>query len=686
VTRPPDNPPPSDQRRLPDLPDDAGAGGNLPSWSSPGPSTDRGPAFEADWHAFDHEPGSPVRGRSRRRRVVILPIIAVLLLIAGGGAAYLALTGDNGDDSGNPTESALAAATADPTTAPGAGTAIAPPSTQVATTAGQPTAPPTAAAPLPTGTPTGPILIAVTDTTIGGIAANDLAGRIEQALDREARVVGADQAAEAAIVIALGPPGAGYDTRVIASEPLAAVTSPRLPLYGVGGDQIDRLLRGEIASWRDVGAAIDLPVTPLSLRTEPLTGATPVAAYDDFEQLVAGFDEHQGGVALVPVTQVDFRVNVLAIDGVDPLRDRASGDYPYLRRLYVGVRRDDATDLSPAVDDALGALGPDAATPTAGRGITSVGFVGDIVPGRNVAAQIEASGDPASPFRDVATQLSSYDLTVANLEGALSATIEPPTDPHTFTFVADPSMLEGFELAGIDGVTLANNHAMNSGAEGLQDTLDALDEAGIRHTGAGNTLDDAREPAIFQVNGLTIAVLGINGVTANPNDLPGVVSDEEAATADTPGTNPFVADQFLADIRAATEQADVVIPYFHMGVEYQSAPPEWAIEAAHAAIDAGAAMVVANHPHVIQGMEIYEGRPILYSLGNFVFDQAFGVEVRTGMILEVTFRGSEIVGLRLHGVEIEDFHRPRPMSSSEQAALLDRFWLLTDALSARAEA
>ena len=100
------------------------------------------------------------------------------------------------------------------------------------------------------------------------------------------------------------------------------------------------------------------------------------------------------------------------------------------------------------------------------------------------------------------------------------------------------------------------------------------------------------------------------------------------ATADQPGTNPYVTDQFLADIAAAAGDNDIVIPYFHFGVEYMGVPPDWAVEGARAAVDAGATMVVTHHPHVIQGMEIYTGKPIVYSCGNFIFDQMFSVEVR----------------------------------------------------------
>jgi poly-gamma-glutamate capsule biosynthesis protein CapA/YwtB (metallophosphatase superfamily) len=145
-----------------------------------------------------------------------------------------------------------------------------------------------------------------------------------------------------------------------------------------------------------------------------------------------------------------------------------------------------------------------------------------------------------------------------------------------------------------------------------------------------------------------------------------------------------LAAQVAEDVAAATAIAEVVIPYFHLGAEYVNVVPAWAVQAAHQAIDSGAAMVVTNHPHVIQGMEVYAGKPIVYSPGNFILDQMWAVEVRSGYALEIILRGAAIVGLRFHGVEIEEFHQPRPMSPGEQAALLDRFWAASDRLAARA--
>ena len=301
-------------------------------------------------------------------------------------------------------------------------------------------------------------------------------------------------------------------------------------------------------------------------------------------------------------------------------------------------------------------------------------------------------GDFTHPFRQVAGLLAGFDLTFANLEGNLSATLPQPENTHSFSFVSDPAMIEGFKLAGIDAVSLANNHMLWNdegwGAQGLSDTLDALDAAGFPRYGAGRTLEEARRPWTTRVKGLRVALLGVDGVTANQDyperdDSMGVVGPDWAAGPDSPGTNPFALDQVVADIAAAAERHDIVIPYLHMGAEYQWTVPDWVVAASHAAIDAGATMVVTNHPHIIQGMELYAGKPIVYSVGNFVFDQMFSVDTRQGFILEITLAGPRVVAIRLRGVEIEDFCQPRLMSAPEHAAIMDRFWRSTDRLAGR---
>jgi len=428
------------------------------------------------------------------------------------------------------------------------------------------------------------------------------------------------------------------------------VASPRLPLAGVGPEDPWRLLTGRIDNWSDVGSAVPLPVHPLALTGETASNMQPEQTLENYDELVAALAADPGAVALVPAEMVDFRVQALTVGEDDPF-DKIAGEQGPLR----------------------------------------IGVVGDIVPGRNVHLHMLEYGDFTRPFQRVASLLRSFDITVANLEGNLSETLAQPADPHSVSFVSSPAMLEGFALAGIDAVTLANNHTVWNdegwGAQGLLDTIAALDSYGVPYFGAGPTLSVARAPWTIAAGQTRIAFLGIDAVTANyevePSPATGVLDFNAGATDDSAGTNPYLAAQVAEDIAAAAAVADVVIPYFHLGAEYIAVVPPWAVQAAHAAIDAGAAMVVTNHPHLIQGMEVYAGKPIVYSPGNFILDQMWAAEVRSGYALEIILRDTAIVGLRFHGVEIEDFHQPRPMSSGEQAALMDRFWAATDRLAAR---
>src|SRR5262249_42862914 len=152
---------------------------------------------------------------------------------------------------------------------------------------------------------------------------------------------------------------------------------------------------------------------------------------------------------------------------------------------------------------------------------------------------------------------------------------------------AAPALTDGLKLAGIDAVSLANDHAAAAGAQGLTDTLAALRAAGIASFGAGENLEQARAPFLVVVDGVKVAVIAVDGLDANPDgSSPG--GAEGAATAGGPGINPLVISRLRADVGAAAKEADVVVPYLHVGVEDRETPPASAVAAAHAAIDAGA--------------------------------------------------------------------------------------------------
>jgi poly-gamma-glutamate capsule biosynthesis protein CapA/YwtB (metallophosphatase superfamily) len=682
----------------------AGQGGNLPPWSSLGFGPAPSPGFERGWEPSEEDlaetadlPDRPPSRVGRGARILVPAVVGLVLVATAVGLIWFDVLGGSesntptppvvSDRSGTSGSPASGLSPASPRTGtPAVAQARTPTATGPASTATASESEPATQAPVSTddATPMPPLLIAVGSGEVDGVNSDDLGTQLRDALaaqfpGREIEVVGEDRIDEAVIAVGAGEPASGFSGRAVAGTPLVLVTSPRLPLTGIGRDQAGQLVRGEIADWRDVGAAATLRVELLALRGTELDGADPEATYRDYEGLLEGFVDHPGGVALVPLDAVDFRANVLAVDGVDPLRE--IGDvlsYPFGSHLYVSIRTAQAAALQPAVDAALASLN----LPQQQAAVASLGFAGDVIPGRNANQRFGAPEDPTHSFAEIASALAAYDLAVVNLEGVLTGT-DVASPVAATPFAAPPSMTEGLNLAGIDAVALANDHAGSVGAQGVTDTLAALQQAGIAAFGAGASLDEARAPLIVEVDGVKIALLAVNAVDtvgANPDgSSPG--GEDGVATANSPGINPFVLDRMRADIEAAAQDADVVIPYLHIGVENQETTPDQAIEVAHAAIDAGAAMVVATHPRVAGGMEVYQGRPIIYSLGSLVADQMHSVETRQGVILEVTLRGSTIVGLRFHGVEIEDFNQPRPMTEAEEAVLLDRIWRLSDLLS-----
>jgi len=419
----------------------------------------------------------------------------------------------------------------------------------------------------------------------------------------------------------------------------------RLPLTGVTSDQVPAILQGAVTDWRSVGCPIPLPVTVLAIDGLIPDGASPAETVADYAALVAALDKTPGAVASIPIDQIDARVNTLEVDGVNQLLATATDDEPVIK----------------------------------------IGVAGDIIFGRNGGNYQRKYGDYTFPMLEVKDFLSTFDLTLANFECFVSETIEPPelTDGSTLDFVTPPDSLQGLVMAGIDAVSLANNHALYSnagyGVEAFYDTVRHLSDAGIPSFGAGRDLDEARAPWVATVNGLTIALYGVDGVTANV-DFPGewAVPVNVGATASEPGTNPMVLDNIVADVAALAGQYDIVIPFFHMGEQYIWSPRDWVVQVSRACIDAGATMMLSSHPHTIMGMEMYKDKPIFYSIGNFVYDQMFSVDTRTGTFLDLTVRGKNVVGIRIHGVEIVDFVQPRFMAPREHASLMDRYWRSTD--------
>ena len=276
--------------------------------------------------------------------------------------------------------------------------------------------------------------------------------------------------------------------------------------------------------------------------------------------------------------------------------------------------------------------------------------VGDIMLARTVGQKVLSEG-PQVVFAGVQPVLDGADVLIGNLECAITS--EGAPQPKSYTFAAPPETVKALALAGFDVLSLANNHAMDYGKVGLTDTINNLHQNGIASAGAGMNTSQAHQPVILERNGLRLAFLAYANV---PVENSGFDSSSWIATFSQPGIAWAYPEQIKADVTAAKKEVDVVIVLLHSGYEITSIIPGISQDqrlAAHAAIDAGAALVIGSHPHFLQSIEPYRGGLIAYSLGNFVFDDYQGIANNT-IILHVVLTRAGFQSYQWIPVQIKD--------------------------------
>ncbi|MFQ6058609.1 MAG: CapA family protein [Anaerolineae bacterium] len=246
----------------------------------------------------------------------------------------------------------------------------------------------------------------------------------------------------------------------------------------------------------------------------------------------------------------------------------------------------------------------------------TLAFGGDTMLGRLVNDAMRVQG-PLYPWGNVRPLLQDADLTLVNLECVIAESGEPFQPPRVFYFRADPKAIEALTGAGVDYVTLSNNHAMDFQAPALLETIALLDKYGIAHAGAGANLAEASRSAMLEAKGIKV------GVVAFADHFL-----EYGATESRPGTNiiPITLDErafqrvreSIQSTRAAG--ADLVVFSIHWGPNMRHVPSPGFVEFAHAVMDAGADIFHGHSAHVFQGIEIYRGKPIFYDTGDLVDD------------------------------------------------------------------
>lgn len=266
------------------------------------------------------------------------------------------------------------------------------------------------------------------------------------------------------------------------------------------------------------------------------------------------------------------------------------------------------------------------------------------------------------PFDSTRSLLQMGDIAMANLEAPLTDSGSPYPDKK-YTFKVPPSFVQGIKRAGINVVTLANNHILDFGLDGLYDTMATLDSSGIAHCGAGRSRAEACDPVILELRGIKVAFLGFSMTFPK----------EFWAGPDSGGTCYPDEALLYSVVRKAEENADLTIASFHWGAEKSTAPKDYQTDLAHKAVDYGVDLVLGHHPHVLQGIEIYKNRLIAYSLGNYVF-ASYSNNARDSIVLKARLTSAGLMDGRVFPITVynaEVEFQPRPLHGKEHARVID---------------
>ena len=314
--------------------------------------------------------------------------------------------------------------------------------------------------------------------------------------------------------------------------------------------------------------------------------------------------------------------------------------------------------------------------------------------------------EPESMFAHAGSYLREADIAFGNLEAMITDPKYLTAPQATTSFYSEERMLSAYTYAGIDGVGVANNHSMNQGLASLLRCLELLDGAGIVHAGGGRNIDEARSPAILERNGTKVAFLAYSSVFSPPfaatADRGGIATvrvatsyEPPARLAEVPGASPIIhthADPkdvaaMQEDVARAKERADVVVASWHWGLSQATGGPnagkilESQVAMAHAAVDAGADLVMGHHPHVLEGIEVYDGRAVFYSLGNFAAER--NTNSRDTILVRCIIRDGAIQRVSFIPTRINEQAQPVPVDPEEGRDIVESVGELSAAFDTR---
>lgn len=303
-----------------------------------------------------------------------------------------------------------------------------------------------------------------------------------------------------------------------------------------------------------------------------------------------------------------------------------------------------------------------------------VGGVGDMMLQRGIEDIFIARGEQGlhEIFNDTLPVLRAQDYLIGNLEGAVTEGGIPT--PKSYNFRFSPQVLPWLKSAGFDYVSITNNHCYDYGTEGFTDTLDHLKRNGIATSGAGLSPEAAFTPYVTEIRAIPLKVLSVGAYPREKNGFDG--RSQAGVREDRPGII-FSGPRVLSVIRQFSGQDNIDIVIAHGGQEWEDTPSDEQKEFYRSCIDAGADILMAHHPHVLQGMEAYNGGLIAYSLGNFLFPGMYGMpHAEETILLSIGFVQQHPVYIQPYPVKIDN--REIRLESPD-SLILSRFFELSRA-------
>lgn len=300
------------------------------------------------------------------------------------------------------------------------------------------------------------------------------------------------------------------------------------------------------------------------------------------------------------------------------------------------------------------------AVPARPSGEFTFAFAGDVNFARRTATRL--AQNPATAFGVASGVLSKADLTMVNLETAITNRDLPPQN-KSFVFHAPPTALTALRDAGVDLATMANNHGADYGLGGLHDTLAAIAASKFPVIGVGADATRAFAPYVKTINGVRLAVFAATQVREE-------TLANFSAGPDSPGVANAFSPLLVNAVRAAKAAGYVVVVYLHWGTEYQTCPNGDQIAGANELAAAGAAAVVGTHAHVLLGAGWRpDGSYVAYGLSNYLWWESFGNEQDDNGVLTLTFQGGRVVDSRFEPAHLDDTGVPVPATGAVAARI-----------------